>query len=36
VHQWGNPGSEPLTFIAFNISPDGVAAVLPGAAAKPQ
>jgi quercetin dioxygenase-like cupin family protein len=36
VHQWGNPGSEPLTFIAFNISPDGVAAVLPGAAANPQ
>jgi quercetin dioxygenase-like cupin family protein len=31
VHQWGNPGNEPLTFLAFNINPDGVAAVLPGA-----
>jgi quercetin dioxygenase-like cupin family protein len=31
VHQWGNPGSEPLTFITFNINPEGVAAVLPGA-----
>ena len=30
VHQWGNPGSEPLTFLAFNINPEGVAAVLPG------
>src|SRR6266853_3550358 len=28
VHQWGNPGSEPLTFLAFNINPEGVAAVL--------
>jgi quercetin dioxygenase-like cupin family protein len=36
VHQWGNPGSEPLTFLAFNINPDGVAAVLPGAPAKSQ
>ena len=36
VHQWGNPGSEPLTFLAFNINPEGVAAVLPGAAAKTQ
>ena len=34
VHQWGNPGNEPLTFLAFNINPDGVAAVLPGAPAK--
>jgi quercetin dioxygenase-like cupin family protein len=34
VHQWGNPGSVPLTFLAFNINPDGVAAVLPGAPAK--
>ena len=31
VHQWGNPGEVPLTFLAFNISPEGVAAVLPGA-----
>jgi quercetin dioxygenase-like cupin family protein len=31
VHQWGNPGAVPLTFLAFNINPEGVAAVLPGA-----
>jgi quercetin dioxygenase-like cupin family protein len=36
VHQWGNPGDEPLTFLAFNINPEGVAAVLPGAPAKSQ
>jgi mannose-6-phosphate isomerase-like protein (cupin superfamily) len=36
VHQWGNPGGEPLTFLAFNISPEGVAAVLPGTPAKAQ
>jgi len=36
VHQWGNPGNEPLTFLAFNINPEGVAAVLPGAPAKKQ
>jgi quercetin dioxygenase-like cupin family protein len=36
VHQWGNPGSEPLTFLAFNINPEGVAAVLPGVPAKSQ
>jgi quercetin dioxygenase-like cupin family protein len=36
VHQWGNPGNEPLIFLAFNINPDGVAAVLPGAPAKKQ
>jgi quercetin dioxygenase-like cupin family protein len=34
VHQWGNPGNVPLTFLAFNINPEGVAAVLPGAPAK--
>ena len=34
VHQWGNPGSEPFTFLAFNINPEGIAAVLPGASAK--
>jgi quercetin dioxygenase-like cupin family protein len=33
VHQWGNPGDEPLIFLAFNINPEGVAAVLPGAPA---
>jgi quercetin dioxygenase-like cupin family protein len=36
VHQWGNPGNEPLTFITFNINPEGVAAVLPGAPTKTQ
>ena len=36
VHQWGNPGNEPLTFITFNINPEGVAAVLQGAPAKTQ
>jgi quercetin dioxygenase-like cupin family protein len=34
VHQWGNPGKAPFTFLAFNINPEGVAAVLPGAPAK--
>jgi mannose-6-phosphate isomerase-like protein (cupin superfamily) len=34
VHQWGNPGAVPLTFLAFNINPEGVAAVLPDAPAK--
>jgi len=36
VHQWGNPGDVPLIFLAFNINPEGVAAVLPGAPAKDQ
>ena len=36
VHQWGNPGDEPLTFITFNINPEGVPAVLPGTPAKTQ
>jgi quercetin dioxygenase-like cupin family protein len=36
VHQWGNPANEPLTFLTFNISPEGVVAVLPGAPAKNQ
>ena len=36
VHQWGNPGNEPLIFLAFNVNPEGVAAVLPGAPAKKQ
>jgi quercetin dioxygenase-like cupin family protein len=36
VHQWGNPGNEPLIFLAFNISPEGEAAVLPDAPAKNQ
>jgi quercetin dioxygenase-like cupin family protein len=36
VHRWGNPGNEPLTFLTFNINPEGVAAVLPGAPASSQ
>ena len=36
VHQWGNPGDQPLTFLAFNINPEGVAAVIPGAPIKAQ
>jgi quercetin dioxygenase-like cupin family protein len=36
VHQWGNPGNAPLTFLTFNINPEGVAAVLPGAPADGQ
>ena len=35
VHQWGNPGGEPLTFLAFNINPEGVPAVVPETPAKP-
>jgi quercetin dioxygenase-like cupin family protein len=31
VHQWGNPSDAPFTFLAFNINPEGVAAVIPGA-----
>jgi quercetin dioxygenase-like cupin family protein len=34
VHQWGNPGDAPLTFVAFNINKEGVAAVLPGSPPK--
>jgi quercetin dioxygenase-like cupin family protein len=36
VHQWGNPSNEPLIFLAFNINPEGVALVLPGAPTKNQ
>ncbi len=36
VHQWGNPGPVPLTVLAFNVNPEGVAAVLPGAPTKSQ
>jgi quercetin dioxygenase-like cupin family protein len=36
VHQWGNPANEPLIFLTFNINPEGVAAVLPGAPANRQ
>lgn len=34
VHQWGTPGDQPLTFVAFNISPEGTPAVVPGAPVK--
>jgi quercetin dioxygenase-like cupin family protein len=36
VHQWGNPGGEPLTFVTFNINQEGVPAVLPGVSARSQ
>jgi oxalate decarboxylase/phosphoglucose isomerase-like protein (cupin superfamily) len=36
VHQWGNPGDTPLTFLTFNINPEGVQAVLPGSPAPRQ
>jgi quercetin dioxygenase-like cupin family protein len=36
VHRWGNPGDAPLLFLTFNINPEGVAAVLPGALANNQ
>ena len=36
VHQWGNPGAVPVSFLVFNINLEGVAAVLPGAPAKSQ
>jgi quercetin dioxygenase-like cupin family protein len=36
VHQWGNPGDEPLTFLTFNINPEGVPAVLLDAPTKSQ
>ncbi len=30
VHQWGNTGDAPFTFLAFNVNPEGVVAVLQG------
>src|ERR1700730_3626701 len=36
VPQWGNPGNEPLIFLAFNINPEGVAAVPPSTPEKNQ
>jgi quercetin dioxygenase-like cupin family protein len=36
VHQWGNPGVIPFTFLAFNINMEGVPAVLGGAPKKSQ
>jgi quercetin dioxygenase-like cupin family protein len=29
VHQWGNPGDTPLTFLTFNINQESVPAVAP-------
>jgi hypothetical protein len=36
VHQWGNPGDVPLTFLAFRINPQAVAAVVPDTPEKNQ
>src|SRR5229473_621296 len=36
VHQWGNPGASPFTFLAFNTNPEGVSAVVSGSPAKTQ
>jgi quercetin dioxygenase-like cupin family protein len=36
VHQWGNPGDEPLTFVTFNVNREGVPAVVQGAPARTQ
>lgn len=33
VHQWGNPGDQPFTFLVFNLNPEGTAAVVPAAPA---
>lgn len=34
VHRWGNPGDMPLTFLTFNINPEGVPAVIADAPPK--
>ena len=36
VHQWGNSGDVPFTFLVFNINPEGVPAVVSDAPAKTQ
>jgi quercetin dioxygenase-like cupin family protein len=36
VHQWGNPGDAPLTFVTFNINQEGMPAVAPDPVAKSQ
>ena len=36
VHQWGNPGDQPFTFLVFNINPEGTNAVVPEAPMKVQ
>lgn len=35
VHQWGDPGAEPFTFLVFDINPSGTPAVLPDAPKRP-
>jgi quercetin dioxygenase-like cupin family protein len=34
VHQWGNPGDTPMTFLTININQEGVPAVVPAAPAR--
>ena len=34
VHQWGNAADAPFIFLAFNINPEGIAAVLQGEPAR--
>jgi mannose-6-phosphate isomerase-like protein (cupin superfamily) len=36
VHQWGNPGDTPLTFLTFNINQEGMPAVAADPVAKGQ
>jgi quercetin dioxygenase-like cupin family protein len=36
VHQWGNPGDMPLTFLTFNINQEGMPAVAPDPVTKSQ
>jgi quercetin dioxygenase-like cupin family protein len=36
VHQWGNPGDTPLTFLTFNINQEGMPAVAADPMAKSQ
>jgi quercetin dioxygenase-like cupin family protein len=36
VHQWGNPGDTPLTFLSFNLNQEGVPAVVADPPAKNQ
>jgi quercetin dioxygenase-like cupin family protein len=36
VHQWGNPGDVPFTFLVFNISPEGTPAVVAATPMKAQ
>ncbi len=36
VHQWGNPGDVPMTFLTFNINQEGVPAVIQDPPARSQ